>query len=196
MTCKAGIPGKNPGTSTNVMIGILNASQNLTNLAPFTEAFMSKQPGNQLQKSTYLGDLVASAIRFRTLLTELRCEKQVISLVKERNSSHTCSEFWVIGDDPHSSPLHTCKSDYYIPGVIGHYLEKIALVHYSHYNIQHIVRNCALQWYHCFQAEHVAIPEVSLVIVLSIARIVVLTITYHGSSHDRTGALFRLEEGR
>ena len=38
------MPGKNPGTSTKVMIGMLKASQNLTNRAPFTEALMSKQP--------------------------------------------------------------------------------------------------------------------------------------------------------
>lgn len=38
------IPGKNPGTSTNVTMGILNASQNLTKRAPFTDALMSKQP--------------------------------------------------------------------------------------------------------------------------------------------------------
>ena len=37
-------PGRNPGTSTNVMIGMLNASQKRTNRAPLTEALMSKQP--------------------------------------------------------------------------------------------------------------------------------------------------------
>lgn len=37
-------PGKNPGTSTKVMMGMLKLSQNLTNLAPFTDALMSKQP--------------------------------------------------------------------------------------------------------------------------------------------------------
>lgn len=41
---KQKLPGKNPGTSTNVMIGILNASQNRTNRAPFTEALISRQP--------------------------------------------------------------------------------------------------------------------------------------------------------
>lgn len=38
------VPGKNPGTSTNVMMGILNASQKRTNRAPFTDEFMSRQP--------------------------------------------------------------------------------------------------------------------------------------------------------
>ena len=38
------LPGRKPGTSTNVTIGMLNESQNLTNLAPLTEALMSKQP--------------------------------------------------------------------------------------------------------------------------------------------------------
>ena len=37
-------PGRNPGTSTKVMRGMLNASQNLTNRAPFTEELMSRQP--------------------------------------------------------------------------------------------------------------------------------------------------------
>ena len=38
------LPGRKPGTSSNVMIGMLNASQNRTNRAPFTDAFISKQP--------------------------------------------------------------------------------------------------------------------------------------------------------
>lgn len=38
------LPGKNPGTSTNVTMGILKASQNRTKRAPFTEALISKQP--------------------------------------------------------------------------------------------------------------------------------------------------------
>ena len=38
------LPGRNPGTSTNVMIGILKQSKNLTNLAAFTDAFISRQP--------------------------------------------------------------------------------------------------------------------------------------------------------
>ena len=47
------LPGKNPGTSTNVMIGILNESQNLTNLAPFTEALISRQP--EISQHTCIG---------------------------------------------------------------------------------------------------------------------------------------------
>jgi hypothetical protein len=38
------LPGRNPGTSTNVIIGMLKQSKNLTNLAPFTDALMSRQP--------------------------------------------------------------------------------------------------------------------------------------------------------
>ena len=41
---KAERPGRNPGTSTNVMIGMLNASQNRTNRALFTDALISRQP--------------------------------------------------------------------------------------------------------------------------------------------------------
>ena len=44
--CSCSFPGKNPGTSTNDTIGMLNASQNLTNHAPLTEALMSRQPAN------------------------------------------------------------------------------------------------------------------------------------------------------
>lgn len=39
-----GIPGKNPGTSTKVIRGMLKASQKRTKRAPFTEEFMSKHP--------------------------------------------------------------------------------------------------------------------------------------------------------
>jgi len=42
------IPGKNPGTSTKVTMGMLKASQKRTNLAPFTEALMSRQPENNM----------------------------------------------------------------------------------------------------------------------------------------------------
>lgn len=37
-------PGRKPGTSTKVMSGMLNASQNLTKRAPFTDELMSKHP--------------------------------------------------------------------------------------------------------------------------------------------------------
>lgn len=37
-------PGKNPGTSTNVIIGMLKASKKRTNLAPFVDASISRQP--------------------------------------------------------------------------------------------------------------------------------------------------------
>ena len=37
-------PGINPGTSTKVNIGILNASQNRINLAAFFEASISRHP--------------------------------------------------------------------------------------------------------------------------------------------------------
>lgn len=33
-----------PGTSTNVMMGMLNASQNLTNRAPLIDELISRQP--------------------------------------------------------------------------------------------------------------------------------------------------------
>lgn len=48
-SCTVHIPGRNPGTSTKVMMGILNASQKRTNRAPLTEALMSKQPAVQKQ---------------------------------------------------------------------------------------------------------------------------------------------------
>ena len=42
------VPGKNPGTSTNVRIGILNASQNLTKRAAFLELSTSRHPASTL----------------------------------------------------------------------------------------------------------------------------------------------------
>ena len=38
------VPGRNPGTSSNVTSGMLNASQKRTKRAPFTEALMSSVP--------------------------------------------------------------------------------------------------------------------------------------------------------
>src|SRR5205807_685962 len=38
------VPGKNPGTSSNVTSGMLKQSQNRTNRAPFSDALMSRHP--------------------------------------------------------------------------------------------------------------------------------------------------------
>ena len=38
------VPGRNPGTSSNVISGMLNASQKRTNRAPLTDASMSSTP--------------------------------------------------------------------------------------------------------------------------------------------------------
>ncbi len=43
------VPGRNPGTSTNVRIGMLNASQNRTNRDAFSDASMSSVPGDHLR---------------------------------------------------------------------------------------------------------------------------------------------------
>ncbi len=40
------VPGRKPGTSSNVTSGMLNASQNRTNRAPFTDASMSSVPAS------------------------------------------------------------------------------------------------------------------------------------------------------
>lgn len=50
-------PGRKPGTSTNVMSGILNASQNRTKRAPFTDELMSKHPRKrQIIQAELLGN--------------------------------------------------------------------------------------------------------------------------------------------
>ena len=42
------VPGKKPGTSTKVIIGILKQSQKRTNLAAFLAELLSKQPANTI----------------------------------------------------------------------------------------------------------------------------------------------------
>ena len=42
--CSCDTPGKKPGTSTKVTIGILKQSQNLTNLPPFLPESISRHP--------------------------------------------------------------------------------------------------------------------------------------------------------
>ena len=42
--CSCSVPGRKPGTSTKVTKGMLKASQNLTNLAAFVDASISKHP--------------------------------------------------------------------------------------------------------------------------------------------------------
>src|SRR5678816_1850014 len=44
--CSCETPGKNPGTSSNVTSGILKASQNRMNRAPFKDALMSSTPAS------------------------------------------------------------------------------------------------------------------------------------------------------
>ena len=41
---KDNLPGKKPGTSSNVISGMLKQSQNRTNLAPLMEETISRQP--------------------------------------------------------------------------------------------------------------------------------------------------------
>ena len=63
------VPGRNPGTSTKVTRGMLKASQNLTNLAPFTDELMSKQPSQQHQKTdtnSYLVTMVTTQLNYVT----------------------------------------------------------------------------------------------------------------------------------
>lgn len=42
--CSCSMPGKNPGTSTSVIMGMLNASQNRTHRDALTDALMSSTP--------------------------------------------------------------------------------------------------------------------------------------------------------
>src|ERR1700737_4446257 len=44
--CSCAVPGRNPGTSTNVTIGMLKQSQNRTKRAAFRELSMSRQPAS------------------------------------------------------------------------------------------------------------------------------------------------------
>ena len=46
-------PGRNPGTSTKVIIGMLNESQKRTKRAPLTDALISKQPTKVGKKNTH-----------------------------------------------------------------------------------------------------------------------------------------------
>ena len=49
------IPGRNPGTSTKVIIGMLKASRNLTKRAAFTEASISRQPEKKIKRIENIG---------------------------------------------------------------------------------------------------------------------------------------------
>lgn len=51
------IPGRKPGTSTKVMMGILKASQKRTKRAPFTEELMSKQPDKETEMKDWTANL-------------------------------------------------------------------------------------------------------------------------------------------
>lgn len=66
------LPGRKPGTSTKVMSGILNASQNRTKRAPFTDELISKQPRRErlsmlsfwaVPSSTYNGNVLSASIQ-------------------------------------------------------------------------------------------------------------------------------------
>lgn len=66
------LPGRKPGTSTKVMSGILNASQNRTKRAPFTDELISKQPRRErlsvlsfweVPSSTHNGNVLSASIQ-------------------------------------------------------------------------------------------------------------------------------------
>jgi hypothetical protein len=46
--CSCSTPGKKPGTSTSVKRGILNASQNLTNLEALIDELISNTPASSI----------------------------------------------------------------------------------------------------------------------------------------------------
>lgn len=104
-----GIPGRKPGTSTKVMMGMLKASQKRTKRAPFTEELMSKQPDKKKDISILFLQTFPPSI-FDVLLT--------------------WSHFGLITHNAHSAPVHPGKAHDDVFGVTGHDLEKVPFVHY------------------------------------------------------------------
>jgi len=62
------VPGKNPGTSTKVIIGILNAFANLTNLAALTDASISKQPAFSFGSFAIIATVLPSNLAYPVMI--------------------------------------------------------------------------------------------------------------------------------
>lgn len=105
------IPGRKPGTSTKVMIGMLNASQKRTNRAPFTEELMSKQP------------------EIRATLKYTRKKRKAHSERWQSFSLLTRSHFRLVAHNANSASVHPGKSHHNVFGVVRHDLKKVPLVH-------------------------------------------------------------------
>lgn len=117
------IPGRKPGTSTKVMMGMLNASQKRTNRAPFTEELMSKQPET------------------RATLKYTRKKRKVHLELWQSCSLRTRSHFGLVTHNADRASVHPCKSHHNVFGVVRHDLKKVPLVHNLNRQIWNICCN-------------------------------------------------------
>lgn len=90
------LPGRKPGTSTKVMSGMLNASQNRTKRAPFTDELISKHPTREklsmlsfwaIPSSTHSGNVLSATIQ--ELISAEAPTSLPHRMVKENKPSHS-----------------------------------------------------------------------------------------------------------
>src|SRR5688572_4980544 len=77
------VPGRKPGTSTNVTIGMLNASQKRTNRAALRDASMSSTPASTMGWLATMPTVEPSSRTnpVRNVLAELRADLEEVAFV-------------------------------------------------------------------------------------------------------------------
>ncbi len=134
------------------MRGMLNASQNLTNLAPLMEEGISRHPGSEEQQSYTYSYITSQSSTNAPPLPSPPLPSPPL---------HTCFGVGLVGHYPYTAAVHSCKPHDDVLGVVWHDLKEVSLVDDIIDNVQHVVRlvrgvgNDVIQpWYQPIPALH------------------------------------------
>ena len=123
------LPGRNPGTSSKVMRGILKASQNLTNLAPLMDEVISRHPigGGGSERGGGGGGRGRGG--------------ETHNYTHQHNQAPpTCLGVGLIGHNTYCTSSHPSKLHNNVLSIVRHDLKEVSLIHNSVDDIEHIVR--------------------------------------------------------
>lgn len=147
------IPGRKPGTSTKVMMGILKASQKRTKRAPFTEELMSKQPDKETEMKDWTANLKThhSSIIIQLTLPLFHIHFQNADKEERWSYAHniillTRSNFGLVTHDAYSASVHAGEPHHNVFGVAGHDLKEVPLIHYLKRCMQKCLPLAEVKW--------------------------------------------------
>src|ERR1017187_8193624 len=143
------VPGRKPGTSSKVRIGMLKASQKRTKRAPFTEELISSTPA---RKAGWLPTMPTERPSMRpnpTTIFLAQCSwtsknspssttRWITSLMSDRKGR-------LVAHDAHGAAVHASESHHDIPGPMLVDLEEFAFVHHAMDHVLDVVRQVGLR---------------------------------------------------